>query len=132
MNTDIGDKKCSVVLHLIFWPFLSIFLTMITIMMILATIVRAWALFCLKILRDWLWGSSDGKNDRPCCLFYFGRCIYIILFPFLIVSIAASVYVGAAFAMFGCSPIFLPFYLTVGLIKYIYLLCTVKEIWQPG
>ena len=128
----MGAKKCVVALQLILWPLVCIMLALMTMMMIITTIMRAWALFCFGTLKGWLWGSSNAKNDRPCCLFYFGRCIYAILCPFLVASVLASFYLSAAFAMMVCGPFFLAFYLTIGLIKYVYLLCTVEEIWQPG
>ena len=100
--------------------------------MIFKTVVQAWAKFCFLILRLWLWGPCDGEVDRPCCLLYFGRCIYIILFPFLVASVLVAFY-GSAFVGFAISlPFILPVYLTIGWIKYVYLLCTVKEIWEPG
>ena len=99
--------------------------------MLFKTVVHAWVKFCFLILRLWLWGTCDGKADRPRCLLYFGRCIYIILFPFLVLSVLAtilSLIVGAIISL----PFLLLVYLTVGWIKYVYLLCTVKEIWEPG
>ena len=123
---DISTKRLIVAALLILWPVVSMYMTLFTALMVAVTFILCYIKTAFQGGRELLWGPCEDQGGRKPCL---SKCCFVFLFPLLVVGFLATVYTGMILGLV-LGMLCFPFHLIFGWLKFVYLLCTLKNVWE--
>ena len=121
-----STKKAIVAALLLLWPIVSLYMSLFNVLMVMITFIICYVRTVFQGGRELLWGPCEGESGRKPCL---SKCCFVFLFPLLalgfLITVNAALILGAGLGM-----LYLPIHLIFGWLKFVYLVCTLKDVWD--